>query len=156
MKPISVTHRWHGLPPRGRTVAHGGGRDRRKPSEHGRGCAVTAFPAAYVAVIEAVRTVPRAIGFIDSALPGWPDNEDSVRHHAHALGYDLARLLVYSTDTVDDPIARLLNTARSYDAAAVITPTLEHIGGDPAVIRALCDLETIYPATTYARTESMR
>ncbi|KZM69655.1 hypothetical protein [Nocardia terpenica] len=94
----------------------------------------------------------RAVGYINSALPGWPNNEDRVQRHARSLGYHLARVLVYSTSTVDDPIARLLNTARNYDAAAVITPTLEHIGGDPAPIRAVCDLEIIYPATTYART----
>ncbi|KZM68389.1 hypothetical protein [Nocardia terpenica] len=123
-----------------------------KPREQGAERAIAAFPTAYVAVIDAPHTLPLAIGFINSALPGWPNNEDSVRCHAHALGYDLARLLVYSTSTVDDPITRLLNTARDYDAAAIITPALEHIGGDPAPIRAVCDLETIYPATTYAHT----
>ncbi|WP_198407026.1 hypothetical protein [Nocardia terpenica] len=82
-----------------------------------------------MAVIEVANTVSRAIGYIDDTLPGWPDNEDGVRRYAKGLGYHLVRLLVYSTSTVSDPITRLLDTARACDVAAVITPTLAHIGG---------------------------
>ncbi|WP_280382764.1 hypothetical protein [Nocardia wallacei] len=78
-------------------------------------------------------------------------NEESVLRRADHMGYRLLRVVVRNSARVDDPVARLVNTARGYDVAAVITPNLDHIGGDPAPICQVCDVVTVEPDQTYAQ-----
>ncbi len=108
-------------------------------------CRTCSHPAAASAV------TGRAIGYVNSDLPGRVNNEVCVRKCASVLGYHLVRLVVRTPAEVDDPLTRLINTARGYNAAAVITPSLDHIGGDPGPICMVCDVVTVDPEQTYAR-----
>ncbi|MBB5911716.1 hypothetical protein BJY24_000583 [Nocardia transvalensis] len=94
---------------------------------------------------------PRAIAYVNSALPGWPENESLVCQHALKLGYTIARLVIFYAVMVEVPVTRLLETVRAHGAVVVVVPDLGHLGGDPARVCEVCDVETVCPPATYAR-----
>ena len=95
--------------------------------------------------------VRRAIGYINSSLPGWQANEVAVHRHAMQLGYVLVRLVLYYSATVDSSCDRLASLASLYDVTAIVVPSLEHIGGSPERFRHVCTIETVSSALTFAR-----
>jgi hypothetical protein len=88
---------------------------------------------------------PRALGYLRNDVSGseWQHDEQQILALATRQGYDLVRTMRMSPD-VHDPLYRLLIAVRRLDIAAVITPTLEHIGR-PGRICHHCDLITITP-----------
>ncbi|WP_433759546.1 hypothetical protein [Nocardia sp. CA-135398] len=86
---------------------------------------------------------------MNSALGERVMNEVCVSECAAALGYQLVRMVVRDPSKVDDPVARLINTARGYNVAAVIIPSLDHVGGDPGEICGVCDVVTARTQQTY-------
>ncbi|MGF6880630.1 hypothetical protein ABIA39_000511 [Nocardia sp. GAS34] len=91
-----------------------------------------------------------AIGYIDSSLPGWPDNEVSVQKHALQRDYRLVRLVLYYGVVVEDSSSRLLSVVRGYSVDVIITPDLGHIG-EPELFREICNIETVFPSTVCLR-----
>ncbi|WP_460698303.1 hypothetical protein [Nocardia thraciensis] len=88
---------------------------------------------------------------MDSALPARLTNEESVIRCAREMGYRLVRIVVRNSARVDDPVSRLVNTARGHNVDAVIAPDLDHVGGDPAPICQVCDVVTVEPRQIYAQ-----
>ncbi|WP_051022132.1 hypothetical protein [Nocardia pneumoniae] len=93
---------------------------------------------------------PKALGYLRDDVSGqaWQRDEQAILSLATRLGYDLGRTVRMSPD-IDDPMHRLLIVVRRLDIAAVITPTLEHIGGPGRICRA-CSLITITPEYDWA------
>ena len=120
-------------------VPRNGGQSRTPPSTR----------HAYVGDEQA--EVRRVIGYIDSSLPEWPDNEVAVHRHAMQLRYVLVRLVLYYSATVDSSCDRLVALASLYNVTAIVVPSLEHIGGSPERFRHVCTVETVSPALTFAR-----
>ncbi|MEV6322977.1 hypothetical protein AB0M45_17535 [Nocardia sp. NPDC051787] len=93
---------------------------------------------------------PKALGYLrdDVSGQGWQHDEQAILALATRLGYDLVKTVRMRPD-IDDPLHRLLVIVRRLDIAAVITPTLEHIGG-PGRICRVCSLITISPEYNWA------
>ncbi|NKY84706.1 hypothetical protein [Nocardia veterana] len=109
------------------------------------------LPTAYVASAGLPKGPPRALGYIDRTLPGWPANEQQVLAHAVKLGYSPVRVVFRTAGDIDDPIMRLLDRIGGYNAAAVVVPTVEHLGERLRIVCAACDVEVVEPEVTYAR-----
>lgn len=109
------------------------------------------LPSAYVASAELPKGPPRALGYIDRTLPGWPANEQRVLAHAVKLGYSLVRIVFRTAGDIDDPIMRLLDRIGGYNVAAVVVPSVEHLGERLRIVCAACDVEVVEPEVTYAR-----
>ncbi len=109
------------------------------------------LPTAYVAAAELPKGPPRALGYIDRTLPGWPANEQRVLGHAVKLGYSLVRVVFRTAGDIDDPIMRLLDRIGGYNVAAVVVPSVEHLGVRLRIVCAACDVEAVEPEVTYAR-----
>ncbi|MGY1979774.1 hypothetical protein [Nocardia gipuzkoensis] len=93
---------------------------------------------------------PKALGYLRDDVSGqqWQQDEQAILALAARLGYDLVRTVRMNPD-IHDPLHRLLIIVRRLDAAAVITPTLEHIGGPGRVCR-VCSLITVAPEYNWA------
>ncbi|MGW4327555.1 hypothetical protein ACWEKR_16855 [Nocardia sp. NPDC004573] len=93
---------------------------------------------------------PKALGYLrdDVSGQGWEHDERAILALAARLGYDLVKT-VRMNPGVHDPLHRLLIVVRRLDVAAVITPTLEHIGS-PGRICRVCSLITISPEYNWA------
>jgi hypothetical protein len=66
------------------------------------------------------------------------------------FGYDLAKTVTFGART-GHPVSRLVNVVRRMDVDAVITPSLEHFGGDvPDELVRACEVNTVSPVATYA------
>lgn len=109
------------------------------------------LPTAYVAAAELPKGPPRALGYIDRTLPGWPANEQRVLAHAVKLGYAVVRVVFRTAGDIDDPIMRLLDRIGGYNVAAVVVPSVEHLGERLRIVCAACDVEAVEPEATYAR-----
>ncbi|PPJ38052.1 hypothetical protein C5E45_12685 [Nocardia nova] len=84
-------------------------------------------------------------------MPGWPANEQLVLAHAVKLGYALVRVVFRTAGDIDDPIMRLLDRIGGYNVAAVVVPSVEHLGERLRIVCAACDVEAVEPEVTYAR-----
>ncbi|MGK8511959.1 hypothetical protein ACRS5S_29375 [Nocardia asiatica] len=93
---------------------------------------------------------PKALGYLRDDVSGqaWQRDEQAILALAARLGYDLVRTVRMNPD-IHDPLHRLLIIVRRLDIAAVITPTLEHIGGPGRVCRD-CSLITVTPEYDWA------
>lgn len=96
------------------------------------------------------QTQPKALGYLrdDVSGQGWQQDEQAILALATRLGYDLVKTVRMNPD-IHDPLHRLLIIVRRLDVAAVITPTLEHIGG-PGRICRVCSLITVTPEYNWA------
>lgn len=97
--------------------------------------------------------IPSAVGYVRSDISGarrqW--DEVQIRSLAVKLGYDLRRIAVFGPDT-DRPMHRLRVLASRLRAEAILTPSLEHLGGSiPEAVLAVADVITVNPEETYAR-----
>ncbi|WP_433732519.1 hypothetical protein ACQP0C_09500 [Nocardia sp. CA-129566] len=98
-----------------------------------------------------MRQRPTAIGYLRTDVSGvsqaW--DEIQIRSRAMRLGYELAKTVTFGAHT-DSPLSRLLNVVRQMDVDAVITPNLEHLGGNvPAELVRMCEINTVTPPETY-------
>ncbi|WP_330232976.1 hypothetical protein OHA40_11135 [Nocardia sp. NBC_00508] len=98
----------------------------------------------------APQVLPKALGYLrtDVSGPNWQQDEQAILALATRLGYDLVKTVRMNPE-IHDPLSRLLIIVRRLDIAAVITPTLEHIGGPGRVCR-VCSLITIAPEYDWA------
>ncbi|MFI7667813.1 hypothetical protein [Nocardia sp. NPDC049526] len=99
-----------------------------------------------------MRQRPTAIGYLRTDVSGvsqaW--DEIQIRSRAKRLGYELAKTVTFGAHT-DFPVSRLLDVVRRMDVDAVITPSLEHLGGDvPGELVRVCEINTVTPPETYA------
>ncbi|MET8872925.1 hypothetical protein [Nocardia sp. NPDC004604] len=99
-----------------------------------------------------MRPKPTAIGYLRKDISGvsrdW--DEIQIRSRAKRLGYDLAKTVTFSAETID-PEGRLVNVVQTLDVDAVIAPSLEHFGGQvPQQLVQQCELNTVNPQETYA------
>ncbi|WP_278264058.1 hypothetical protein [Nocardia sp. AG03] len=97
---------------------------------------------------------PIAIGYLRADVSGtrqqW--DETQIRSLAKRLGYDLAKIVVF-TEATEHPAYRLCVCVARVGAEAVIVPGAEHFLGDriPAEVVAAADVVTVTPEATYAR-----
>ncbi|MFD6391251.1 hypothetical protein [Nocardia sp. NPDC060259] len=97
---------------------------------------------------------PPAIGYLRRDISGVAQSwdETQIRSLAERLGYRFTKTVVFS-DRTTDPIGRLLGVVTTTQAAAVVTPSLTHLGPDlPDALLAACDVITVSPEITNART----
>ncbi|MFE3793587.1 hypothetical protein KHQ06_11935 [Nocardia tengchongensis] len=97
--------------------------------------------------------ISSAVGYLRSDISGarrqW--DEVQIRVLASRLGYDLRRIAVFGPET-DRPMHRLRVLASRLSAEAILTPSLEHLGGSvPAPVVEVADVITVSPEETYAR-----
>ncbi|WP_327140111.1 hypothetical protein [Nocardia sp. NBC_01327] len=98
-------------------------------------------------------SAPSAIGYlrhdISKARQVW--DEAQIRSVAARLGYDLRKTVVFGPHT-DRPDLRLRTVVSRLGVDAVVTPSLAHLGGEvPDFLAKVCDVITVDPETTYAR-----
>ena len=90
---------------------------------------------------------PPAIGYLRRDISGVAQSwdETQIRSLAERLGYRFTKTVVFS-DRTADPIGRLLDVVTTTEAAAIVTPSLTHLGSDlPHRIVAACDIITVSP-----------
>ncbi len=97
---------------------------------------------------------PTALGYLRADVSGtrqqW--DETQIRSLAKRLGYDLAKIVVF-TDTTERPAYRLRVCVSRVGAEAVFAPSLEHFTDCrvPAEVVAVADVVTVTPEATFAR-----
>jgi len=96
---------------------------------------------------------PKAIGFVRGDVSGLaaPRHASAVTRHARLLGY-LYSYTVRPPQDAPDPIGYVLGIAAGLDAVAIVVFDLAHVDNQPARVCEDFDLETVCPATTWART----
>lgn len=96
---------------------------------------------------------PPAIGYLRRDISGVAQSwdETQIRSLAERLGYRFTKTVVFS-DRTADPLRRLLDVVTTTEAAAVVTPSLNHLDDLPATLLAACDVITVTPEVTHART----
>ncbi|MFE3101919.1 hypothetical protein [Nocardia tengchongensis] len=97
--------------------------------------------------------IPTAVGYVRSDISGvrcqW--HEAQIRSLASKLGHDLRRIAIFGPET-DRPMHRLRVLASRLRAEAILTPTLEHLGGSvPEPVLEVADVITVSPEETNAR-----
>ncbi|MFI7670372.1 hypothetical protein [Nocardia sp. NPDC049526] len=80
-----------------------------------------------------------------------PRHACAVMRHAQSLGYQYIYTIRPPRDA-PDPIGYALGIAGGLDVAALVVFDLAHVNDQPARVCADFDLETVCPATTWART----
>ncbi|MFB7719409.1 hypothetical protein [Nocardia sp. NPDC056100] len=70
------------------------------------------------------------------------------RQRAHDLGLRVADVVVLGNSD-GAHMRTLYKSVRKLDAGYVITPNLEHLGGDSADVTAFAELQTVVPAERY-------
>ncbi|MFF2085749.1 hypothetical protein ACFVVM_18385 [Nocardia sp. NPDC058176] len=96
---------------------------------------------------------PPAIGYLRRDISGVAQSwdETQIRSLAERLGYRFTKTVVFS-DRTADPLRRLLDVVTTTEAAAVVTPSLNHLGDLPDPLLAACDVITVTPEITHTRT----
>ncbi|WP_433726145.1 hypothetical protein ACQP0C_32325 [Nocardia sp. CA-129566] len=96
---------------------------------------------------------PKAIGFVRGDVSGVaaPRHASAVTQHAQLLGYHYV-YTVRPPQDAPDPIGYALGIAAGLDVAAIVVFDLAHVDNQPARVCEDFDLETVCPATTWART----
>ncbi|WP_194816117.1 hypothetical protein [Nocardia sp. XZ_19_385] len=102
-----------------------------------------------------MRGRPAAIGFLRRDVSGISQTWDEIqiRSLAKRLGYDLAKIVVFGSET-DLSLSRLIGVLRQSAADAVFVPNVAHFDGAEisAELVQVCDVITVSPEATYART----
>ncbi|MEV0251463.1 hypothetical protein AB0H76_33055 [Nocardia sp. NPDC050712] len=101
-----------------------------------------------------MRTRPTALGYLRRDISGISQTWDEIqiRSRATRLGYDYAKTIVFDLYT-PDRLLRLLRAVERADVDAVIIPAASHLGDRvPAELIQRCDVITVNPEFTYART----
>ncbi|GGK46061.1 hypothetical protein [Nocardia camponoti] len=97
---------------------------------------------------------PPAIGYLRRDISGVAQSwdETQIRSLAERLGYRFTKTVVFSNRT-ENPLGRLIDVVATSEAVAVVVPNLAHLGDDvPDSLLAVCEIVTVSPETTYART----
>ncbi|MEG8177752.1 hypothetical protein GZH49_04280 [Nocardia terpenica] len=96
--------------------------------------------------------MPKAVGFVrpDVSRLAAPRHATAVIDHARARGYQYIYTVRPPHDT-SDPIGYVLGIAAGLDVEAIVVYDLAHVDNQPARICEDFDLETVCPATTWAR-----
>lgn len=74
--------------------------------------------------------------------------EQVAKNRAASLGATVVRT-IWGLSIWADPMAILKTECERVDAALIVTPSLEHIGGDSAAVVPIASLATIQPADGY-------
>ncbi|MEV6135832.1 hypothetical protein AB0L63_07150 [Nocardia sp. NPDC051990] len=95
---------------------------------------------------------PKAIGFVRGEVSGLdaPRHAEAVQRQARLLGYQYA-YTVRPPQDAHDPIGYALGIAAGLDVAAIVVYDLAQVDDQPARVCEHFDLETVCPATTWAR-----
>lgn len=95
---------------------------------------------------------PKAVGFVRGDVSGLqaPRHATAVQRHACALGYRYVYTIRPPQDA-GDVIGYALGIAAGLDVAAVVVYDLDQVDNQPARVCEDFDLETVCPATTWAR-----
>jgi hypothetical protein len=95
---------------------------------------------------------PKAVGFVRGDVSGLaaPRHASAVTRHAQSLGYQYVYTVRPPQDT-PDPIGYALGIAAGLDVAAIVVYDLAQVDDQPARVCEVFDLETVCPATTWAR-----
>ncbi len=95
---------------------------------------------------------PKAVGFVRGDVSGLaaPRHASAVTRHAQLLGYQYVCTVRPPRDA-SDPIGYALGIAAGLGVAALVVFDLAHIDDQPARVCEDFDLETVCPATTWAR-----
>lgn len=98
-------------------------------------------------------TRPKAVGLVRGEVSGLnaPRHAVAIQRHARSLGYQYI-YTVRPPQDAPDPIAYALSIAAGLDVAAIVVFELAHVNNQPARVCEDFDLETVCPATTWART----
>ncbi|WP_433724795.1 hypothetical protein ACQP0C_28355 [Nocardia sp. CA-129566] len=98
------------------------------------------------------RERPKAVGLVrgDVSGPQAPRHAIAVQRHARALGYHYVYTIRPPQD-IDDAIGYALGIAAGLDVAAIVVYGLDQVDDQPARVCEDFDLETVCPATTWAR-----
>ncbi|WP_157124182.1 hypothetical protein [Nocardia pseudovaccinii] len=93
-----------------------------------------------------------AVGFVRSEVSGLdaPRHAVAVQRHAGSLGYRYA-YTVRPPQDIPDQIGYALGIAAGLGVAAIVVYDLAHVDNRPARVCEDFDLETVCPATTWAR-----
>ncbi|MEV5834249.1 hypothetical protein [Nocardia sp. NPDC052112] len=95
---------------------------------------------------------PKAVGFVRGDVSGLaaPRHASAVTQHARLLGYQYVYTIRPPQDT-PDPIGYALGIAAGLGVAAIVVYDLAQVDDQPARLCEDFDLETVCPATTWAR-----
>lgn len=95
---------------------------------------------------------PKAVGMVRGDVSGLqaPRHAIAVQRHARALGYHYVYTIRPPQD-IDDAIGYALGIAAGLDVAAIVVYGLDQVDNQPARVCEDFDLETVCPATTWAR-----
>lgn len=95
---------------------------------------------------------PKAIGFVRGDVSGLaaPRHASAITKHARLLGYEYVHTVRTPQDT-PDPVGYALGIAAGLDVGAIVVFDLAHVDNQPARVCEHFDLETVCPATTWAR-----
>ncbi|MGW4773589.1 hypothetical protein ACWEO2_36825 [Nocardia sp. NPDC004278] len=95
---------------------------------------------------------PKAVGFVRGDVSGLatPRHANAVTQHARILGYQYV-YTVRPPQDIPDPIGYALGIAAGLGVAAIVVYDLAQVDDQPARVCEDFDLETVCPATTWAR-----
>ncbi|WP_433726235.1 hypothetical protein ACQP0C_32570 [Nocardia sp. CA-129566] len=95
---------------------------------------------------------PKAVGFVRGDVSGLaaPRHANAVMQHARLLGYQYV-YTVRPPQDIPDPIGYALGIAAGLGVAAIVVYDLAQVDDQPARVCEDFDLETVCPATTWAR-----
>ncbi|MRH90008.1 hypothetical protein GFY24_21630 [Nocardia sp. SYP-A9097] len=90
----------------------------------------------------------KAIGWIDKSLTPTPGELElaafQIKQHAARLGVRFVKIL-WESRQVDDPLDKLHEEVHRADALMVITPSLDHVGGEAEKVTLFAVLVTVVP-----------
>lgn len=97
---------------------------------------------------------PKAIGIMrgDVSGPAAPRHVVAIQRHARALGYQYIYTVRPPQDT-PDPIGYTLSIAAGLGVTAIVVYDLACVDSQPTRVCEDFDLETVCPATTWARAQ---
>ena len=97
---------------------------------------------------------PKAVGLVRTGVSGLaaPRHAAEIRCHAEQLGYHYLYTVRPPENPDTDSIGYALTIASGVHAAALIVHDLASVDNTPARVCETCDLETVCPPVTWART----
>ncbi|MFI1918110.1 hypothetical protein [Nocardia sp. NPDC020380] len=93
----------------------------------------------------------KAVIFIYRALAATKARLDWAEFYArqYAIGHNLRVGRVLVADNINVGVNELLSMVRQLDAAIVITPNLDHVGGSPVAVTKFAELHTVKPVSRF-------